>query len=162
MSDERIINAFFAEPEPATPTSLAPDLGDLRGRLRARRRGRRLVGTSAFGAMALCMIASAWMWSGSRQSTESVPEQPMIAEVKSKVASNSPLPETTATVRVFAKVHRSIPIFGREGESEYLRHVGWIASEEMVPVDLSQFPAEQKKTIESVLHNDDPTTSINL
>jgi hypothetical protein len=162
MSDERIIDVLFSEPEPMTPKSLAPELADLQQRRRDRRRGRRFAAASVFGGMALCMIASAWVWSGSRQGTQSVPADPMIAEVESMVPSKSPLSEASATIRVFAKVHRSIPIFGREGESPYVRHVGWIASEEVVPVDLSQFSLKERKRIEGVLDDNAPKTYVNL
>jgi len=49
-----------------------------------------------------------------------------------------------------------------EEETQHLHHVGWIDSEEIVPVDLSQFSSEQRKGIEAVLDQNVTDEHFNL
>jgi hypothetical protein len=163
MNEQHTTARLFGETEPRVPHSAPPDLEHLIIRLRKRRRARRILGTSVLSALGVLLIACAHEWNSTRRPQRNRPGDAVVrADTESSTDSREtagpsgvePMPESLAGVRVFAKVHQPIPVFGRQEGTEYIRHVGWIDSEELVPVDLSRFPLEQQKSIEAVLHED--------
>lgn len=61
---------------------------------------------------------------------------------------------TSRGLHVFATVRGQVPLFGVDKETQRLEHIGWIESEQRLPVDLDQLSTGQWKSIEAVYRND--------
>lgn len=171
MNEQEMTARLLSETEPRVPYSAPPAVEHLMIRLRKRRRTRRIVGTSLVATIGVLLITCAHVWNDTRQTELNQPGAAVAsAEAQPATASRDPtqpddvdqISESLGDVRVFAKVHQPIPIFDRQEGTEYIRHVGWIDSEEIVPVDLSRFSLEQQQSIESVLHENAPNPYFSL
>ncbi len=154
---------LFTNSEPSVPLSVAPKLDELASRLGQRRRQQRMERTAACGILLVGIIMLGLGANHALWQPKSVPAgRNIVQSVSTELEPTLQAPDSSADVRVFAKVHQPIPIFGRVQDTEYLRHVGWIHSEQIVPVDLNQFPVEQRKTIRAELDESGQPKHFNL
>jgi hypothetical protein len=164
MADNNHIESLLQRPDPRTPPSNPPDVNELQQRVGKRRRRRTLIATSLVGGTLTCLLVVV-LWrphfgsdaNQNRGGAATVANEPTPLDAPVSLASNEP-----SGVRVFATVWHQIPIFELEEKTQALRHLGWIDSEEMVPVDLSQFSSDQQKSIEAVLYENDTEEYFNL
>ncbi|MFK8113928.1 MAG: hypothetical protein AB8B91_17125 [Rubripirellula sp.] len=143
-----------------SPTSNPPSLDELRVRLQSRRKRRKRVRLAAGFSVG---IAATWLLSLVSSMSVERGAEPQIASVtpiqpSPSVAVDEELPEFA----VFARVRQPMPIFHRPEGSELLQHVGWVESEEVVPVNMSQLPEDQRKGFYQVLNEDEPERLIQL
>jgi hypothetical protein len=144
--------------EPSLPKSTPPSLAELQVRVRrlqaSRRRRTAMTALSCIFALAGVFLSQTW---NRNQSPDK--SSPQITGVVGPVNSTeTPRREAMPdehSFRVFARVHQPVPIFHQAEGTDLLRHVGWIASEEMVPVNMKGVPDEQRQSIEAVLSGAD-------
>jgi hypothetical protein len=163
MTENNHFDSVFEGPEPITPVSVAPGLDELRVRMLRRRRHRKVGGATVIGGTIVLVFASVFWPTDIAPDTSISVNNANIAYKDGALPRKSPASSVlteSSDVRVFAKVWRQTPVFELEQETQHLHLVGWIDSEEVVPVDLSQFASEQRKTVEAVLH--DTTERFNL
>jgi hypothetical protein len=167
MSDYKISDMFLQQSEPTTPASSAPKLNELSGRVRSRRLQRRIVAACWCGTIGLCAIAVAIVWpslgSGSGKDAPRSSENVAVVESPSRDEITFPGADPLVEgVQVFATVSQRIPIFGLQRDTQLLYHVGWIDSEEIIPVDVSQFPSDQQQNFKALLDESATPTFLSL
>lgn len=170
MTENEKTESRFHDGVPTVPVSVAPSFSSLQQRVQRRRRARRLVRTScSLGCLALLgflLMPKSVPSPGLQQLTEQkTPEanQSVIATDQPKDSQRIDVAsETDPGFRLFARVVQPVPVFHRLPDSEDLYHIGWVGDEAVLPVDINQFPAEQRQTFESVLNENTAAQWINL
>jgi hypothetical protein len=169
MTDQHTIETLLTGSQATAPESVAPDLHVLQGRVARRRRRKRNVRASALLASLACALASLFWYLGDPSAAETTAENSVVnprgvtvpRQIDDSEATEAP-PAESSRMRVFAKVLRPVPVFGLEQETQHLHLVGWIDSEEVVPVDLSEIPTDQQASIEAVLNENPSKRYFNL
>lgn len=165
MSDRQRIESLFQRSDPDLPTSDPPRMSELRICVQRRRRQRKIVTSALFGGAVCCLLALILSKPSTQFDAITAPGASVTlhhdqAQQRQPAVSRASI--EPGGVRVFARVRLQTPVFGLDEETRYLRHVGWIDSEETVPVDLSQFPSAQRENLEAVLFQNDQDNYFNL
>lgn len=155
-TDPSLRTTLFSESDLAVPASEAPTVSQLKERGRNNRRWRR--GTMGLLGFGLVMMPLALF--GPDLSTF-VPETPSRSVVETTpldsgrtIVEASRRSSEARGLQVFATVRKPVPVFDRQQDTQYYRHVGWIDSEAVVPIDVSQVPPEQLRALEALLRDD--------
>lgn len=157
MTDQPTIETLLEQTCPPTPTSAAPELSALEQRLALRKR-RRKIRTTALAAGLTCAVSSLlWIYATPDTPTAGsrISRSINLPSTENQDIAPPAIEPTSARVRVLGKVSRPVPIYGLEPETQQLHLIGWIESEEIVPVDLSQIPTTEQANIEAVLDDSD-------
>lgn len=165
------------------PVGEAPSLGELHDQLATRQTCRSLRRKRVVGAVAGCLLGLIVMMFCPSITFDAVPGTPTAdlpnsppshhAHVIDQPELNQPelnaeptragggtlsqptAPSSQPSIRLFANVQASAPVFVSDQQTGALFPVGWVRSSSHVPVDLNAFSREQMETLHSVL-NDKP------
>lgn len=154
------------EPTPQTPTVSVPRIDQLSRRVHLRmwiRRG--ATGVSLGLVLLLGLVASAWLSDVNPRTSRPLVEHD-VENRHSDVTSDSmnsndqPSIDPGSDVHVYALVRDRVPVFGVPHGSDQVQFVGWIESEQTLPVELNRFPTEQQQNIKSVLYREDDSNNL--
>lgn len=171
MTDPNSIETLLEGSQPAPPAAVAPAWNELQRRV-ARRRRRRKIARAAALTLSLVFALASLSWyrsshtaANAGEEKQSNPEPTALVKGAQRGLNQPSRHEASAPsspFRLFAKVSRPVPVFGLEQETQLLHLVGWVDSEEVVPVDVTRIPAEQQASIEAVLNENDTDQYFNL
>lgn len=183
MNEEQIIEQLTRE-TPATPTVDVPCLETIEGIARRRSEVRHqllAVGCLLIGAAFVGVISrrsndvvarsnsSALEARGAKGVISTPPvkslaplESPTVAQSNAVEVTGESLSQSENDVRVYATVVEAVPVFQFEAGSQVYRHLGWLDQQRVVPVDLSDLPADQQQSFEAVLKENSQPTYYNL
>ena len=156
-------STFLEESEPGIPDSTPPTLNQLSQRLN-RRRARKRTGLAVGCSLAVIgLVATAALQRGSEEPVASTDSRRDYAGTASQSGSSSNLPiHELPDIRLLASVYKSVPLFEIEADTRRFQHVGWIESEEVVPIDLGEVTDDQQATLRAVLTEEAESNYINL
>ncbi|MCG8651960.1 MAG: hypothetical protein MI861_19120, partial [Pirellulales bacterium] len=86
--------------------------------------------------------------------------QPVIFPVDHEVAQVGV--DETNDIRVFARVIEQSPVFDVHPQTKVMRHVGWIESEQTVPLDLRFFSDDQQQDFRAMLRPNAQSVPLSL
>lgn len=156
-------STFLEESEPGIPDSTPPTLDQLSQRLN-RRRARKRTRLALGGSLAVIgLVATAALQRGSEQSPATTDSRRDYSGTASQSSSSSDVPiHELRDIRLLASVYQSVPLFEIEADTRRCLHVGWIESEEVLPIDLGEVTDDQQATLRAVLSDDDERKYIYL
>ena len=160
--------------DPIAPQSQPPTLAELQQQVskrRCTRKSRRRIAGSFLAAATVGLVVTFAYQTPQQVETETAathiepsitgtPTELRVAENPSSL--NPEFSQEQNRFRVLARVHQPLPIFQRDENSDHLLHVGWMNSEQVVPVDVNQFQPEQQQSIQAVLTEETTAQFINL
>ncbi len=180
-SKKNPIASRLATDTPAVPNSDPPSVEDLNRRVASVRRRRRAVRfVSAAAATFLFVFVTRANWQ-QQTGPNDVPEN-LIAEVGSpngvfdlnadlaptipakdaksapaKDAKSAPAKDAKSAaprIQLYASVSQAVPVFDFDKQTQSIHHVGWVESQQEVPVDMNYVPDNQQDSFKAVLNDD--------
>ena len=156
---------------PLVPSSTPPGIESLNQRVASLRRRRSIVrGT----ATCVLLLATVFAMNSFRQpadlnrpgkdaialsdnqpslSTSQSDQSPTQTDRGAGVAPQAP--ETrTPKIQLYASLSHSVPVFDLDEETKTIHHVGWVESQQEVPVDMKYVPENQQESFNAVLNGD--------
>ena len=148
------------ESQIAVPPSEPPSLVTLNERVSQVRRRRKFVRAS--GSVVIACLASALVfWIGSVSNEVPGETQVAVSSPTGRQEFNdfSEAPEETTRrqprIQLYANLVDAVPVFDFDKETKAIHHVGWVESEQRVPVDMNYVPQQQQETFNAVLSSKD-------
>ena len=148
-------STFREEGEPSIPDSTPPTLNQLSQRLKRRRTSKRTGLAVGFSLAVIGLFATVALQPGTAELPATTDSRREYAGTASQSGSSTGAPfHEPSDIRLFASVYRSLPLFEIEAETQRFQHVGWIESEEVVPIDMGKMTDDQQATLRAVLTED--------
>ena len=139
------------------PDSATPTMHDLMQCVRSRRRRRHAVRISLAGCvLTSCLVLLVTQRRQDANHNRAIQAPVADSRPSEPAVSAMPLAANTddrpTTMQLFARVRGDSPVFEFDTETKRLQHVGWVSSEQMVPIDMRYVPSQQQETFNAVLH----------
>lgn len=137
------------------PESATPAMEDLLQQVHRRRRRRSLARLGVAAGVAAACVALVFVRSqgdienNKRQPAPVVQVEPAMQNDLAVVPVQQ---RETARIRLFARVRGETPVFEFDRETRRMNHVGWVQSQQRVPIDMRYVPSQQQETFNAVLH----------
>lgn len=162
---------------PPVPPAEVPDIAALQNRVSKRRRRRKwgtFVSCSVAVAIGLAVVSR---WNQGNEPAPLVqPGQAVSGEKSSRALAGQTQPvifpvdhdvaqvgvDETNDIRVFARVIEQSPVFDVHPQTKVMRHVGWIESEQTVPLDLRFFSDDQRQDFRAMLRPNAQSVPLSL
>ncbi|QDT12509.1 hypothetical protein [Planctomycetes bacterium K23_9] len=154
-----------------TPPSLPPDFDQLTRKVAAVRRRRRVVMTVAAGSVAIMCLATVFAWQGLMAPNKSqinvaqgnLPDGMLaesnratsIAVLQPSVGEESSVEVRPPKIQLYALMSQSVPVFDVDEKTKTIHHVGWVESQQDVPVDMNYVSENQQNRFGVVLEADE-------
>jgi hypothetical protein len=156
-------SSFLEESEPGIPDSTPPTLSQLSQTLNRRRGRKRARLTVGCGLAVIGLVVTAALQRGTQELPATTDSHRESVGTASQGESSSDVPiHEPSDIRVFASVYRSLPIFEIEADTQRFQHVGWIESEGIVPIDLTDATDDQQAMLRAVLSENTESKQIYL
>lgn len=160
------------------PDSVPPSLAEVTDRVSRRRKRRTFARAVALGSVVTACVVlaiSVTRDDGAREVAEqrhlaeqrhvvaNVPKQPEPKRSPATMVGDDQGPsrvEVVSPLRLFARVRGDSPVFQFNGETKKLQHVGWLRSQQMVPIDMRYVPSGQQDEFQAVLYREPTPLSL--
>jgi hypothetical protein len=127
-------------------------------RVRRRRRSLRIVSGAAAILLFGYVTQSNWQQPTKPDGMPGSVQESLVADAVGADAvpapRSKPLKSRPPRVQLYASVSQSVPVFDFDQQTQSMHHIGWVESQQEVPVDMNYVPDNQQDSFKAVLNND--------
>lgn len=151
---------------PSAPPASPPTVDFLNQRVAGLRRRRQIIRATTSTAAVVCLFVLFSLWqpteshkdgTGAVVAETSPPPATTFetAEPKFAAPSSQPIKIQPSKVQLYASISQSVPVFDVNEETQTIHHVGWVESNQEVPVNMNYVPENQQDSFNAYLNEDD-------